>query len=498
MLEQRLPPPPTWPQLHSKFGALKNGVPKYVPQDALIEAFETAQAETTARIRAGLSLPASPEAKSSTGSRSFWPGSRRRYGSEPPPSPSRRLLGMELPQPPLPPVAGELKVRLEALEMDAKRLHLQEVERIRGICAGLQDDLDMCRRSLEEKSRQEDQAQKEISRLRAEVERFRHQRNDSKEVLRLKEALSLLEQSDLEKSHRLEMEQQESLRLQAERDALDSERRSSELKERQLREKLEAEKYQELQKFEADCRRLTENLERAEEDNRHLRKALKEREKAESELRDSLTNLKGKAMSQKQQQIDQLSEENRSLKILVQELEQEKGRWRGLERSQIEQLASSDQDRQTLRMKLQEALESEEELRRQVSRLQQEETKHLQAVQANQRLEKDVEHLRKALKQRRNAEKDLREAIDEQKRLRAQSVQSEESTPSPVRASFTEPMGVRRSLAAGLPGVPSLPGRAGRAVTLGDFAAEMVEVDLTSRLSSKESSLMEVDLTRDL
>lgn len=359
--------------------------------------------------------------------------------------------------------------------MDAKRVHLQEVERIRGICAGLQDDLDVCRRSLEEKSRQEEQAQKEISRLRAEVEKNHH--------------------------HRLEMEQQESLRLQTERDALDSERRSSELKERQLLE-LEAEKYQELQKLEAECRRLTENLERAEEDNRHLRKALKEREKAESELRDSLANLKGKAMSQKQQQIDQLSEENRSLKILVQELEEEKGRWRSLERSQIEQLASLDQDRQILRTKLEEALESEEELRRQVSRLQQEETKHLQAVQANQQLEKDVEHLRKALKQRRNAEKDLREAIDEQKRLRAQSVLSEESTPSPVRASFTEPVGARRSLAARLPGVPSLPrgraGRAGRAVTLGDFAAEMVEVDLTSRLSSKESSLMEVDLTRDL
>jgi hypothetical protein len=63
------------------------------------------------------------------------------------------------------------------------------------------------------------------------------------------------------------------------------------------------------------------------------------------------------------------------------------------------------------------------------------------------------------------------------------------STKYPLQASFTEPMGVRRSLAAGLPGVPSLPGRAGRAVTLGDFAAEMVEVDLTSRLSSKDAKL---------
>ena len=65
------------------------------------------------------------------------------------------------------------------------------------------------------------------------------------------------------------------------------------------------------------------------------------------------------------------------------------------------------------------------------------------------------------------------------------------------QASFTEPVGARRSLAARLPGVPSLPrgraGRAGRAVTLGDFAAEMVEVDLTSRLSSKDAELIHME-----
>ena len=41
----------------------------YATLPCIRQAFETAQAETTARIRAGLSLPASPEAKSSTGSR---------------------------------------------------------------------------------------------------------------------------------------------------------------------------------------------------------------------------------------------------------------------------------------------------------------------------------------------------------------------------------------------------------------------------------------------
>jgi len=482
---------------------LKNGVPKYVPQDALIEAFETAAAETTARIRAGLSLPASPDAKSST-SRSFWLGSRRRYGSEPPPSPSRRLLGMELPQPPLPPVAGELKLRLEALEMDAKRSHLQEVERIRGICTTLQEEMDLCRRTLEEKSRAEEQAQKELSRLRVEMEKLRYQRNDSKELLQLKEALSLLEQSDLEKTHRLQMAHDETSRLQSERETLETELRqlqaelrANELKERQLREKLESENKQEvfqrqreLQTLEADVRRLTESLERAEDDNRHLRKALKEREKAESELRDSLANVKGKAMQQKQQQIDQLSEENRGLKVLLQELEEEKGRYRGNERSQKEQVKSLEQDRQALRMKLQEALTSQEDLRREVSQLQREESKHLQAKQL---LEKDIEHLRRALKQRRNAEKDLRDAIDEQKRLRAQS---EDSTPSPQRAE------TRRTLVnVGLPGVPGNLQRTlrGRAVTLGELRPELMEVDLTSRMSSsKESSLVEVDMTQDL
>ncbi|CAK9005383.1 unnamed protein product [Durusdinium trenchii] len=321
MLERHLPPPPSCPLLHSKFGALKNGVPKYVPQDALIEAFETAQAETTARIRAGLSLPASPEGKSTT-SRS-WP--HRRHGSEPPPSPSRRqrLLGLELPQPPLPPVAGELKVRLEALELEAKRSHAQELERMREICNGLQEDLELCRRSLDEKGRQEEMAQKELARLRAEhdraeAEKARQQRSESKETLRLKEALSLLEQSEQDKSRRLQMEQEEVARLQTERDRVEAELRdlqmeslrSAELKEKQLRERMETEKRQELlqkqkelQRLEADVRRLTESVERAEEEKRHLRKALQERERVEAELRDSLSNLKGRVMAQKQQEI---------------------------------------------------------------------------------------------------------------------------------------------------------------------------------------------------
>ena len=141
-------------------------MPKYVPQDALIEAFESAAAETTARIRAGLSLPASPDGRLPR---------RRRAGSEPPPSPSARRL--ELPQPPLPPVAGELKMRLEALELEAKRSHMQELERMRSICTGLQEDLELCKRSLDEKSRQEELAQKELIRLRAEVDKVRQLRS---------------------------------------------------------------------------------------------------------------------------------------------------------------------------------------------------------------------------------------------------------------------------------------------------------------------------------
>lgn len=80
--------------------------------------------------------------------------------------------------------------------------HMQELDRMRGICSGLQEDLELCKRSLEEKSRQEEMAQKELIRLRAEVEK-RQLRSDSKELFRLKEAMSLLEQGDLEKSRRL-------------------------------------------------------------------------------------------------------------------------------------------------------------------------------------------------------------------------------------------------------------------------------------------------------
>ena len=88
-------------------------------------------------------------------------------------------------------------------------------------------------------------------RFRVEFAPFR---SDSKELLRLKEAMSLLEQGDLEKSRRLQLEQEESARLQSERDGLEAELReleletvrNGELKERQLRERMESEKRHEL------------------------------------------------------------------------------------------------------------------------------------------------------------------------------------------------------------------------------------------------------------
>ncbi|CAJ1356872.1 unnamed protein product, partial [Effrenium voratum] len=314
MHDQRLPPPPQWEPVTK---------PKLPSSEAQL-AFETAAAETTARIRSGFSLPASPDT-----------GSRRRYGSEPPPSPLRRsnglglalgrsgrLLGVELPQPPLPPVAGELRLRLEALEQEAKRGAQLELERIRGACAGLQQDLAGCRRSLEEKARQEEVLQKEVASLRSQLEgagKERHRRLQvEEELLRLKSSLAQLEQ-EADDSRRLEMERQEELR-QAKEALWNKELQERQLKESDMQRRQEvSQKQSEVQRLQSELQQLRKRFEDLEEDRRNAQRGLKDRERLEAELRDA------------QAQRKHLAEETRVLKLTLKDFEEERGRSAALE-----------------------------------------------------------------------------------------------------------------------------------------------------------------------
>ena len=351
MNDQRLPPPPTWEHQSSAYPDLPE-VPKLAPDVAWV-AFENAAAETAARIRSGLSLPSSNSSPDAKGIKGIPGRSRRRYGSEPPPSPVRwpsfsprpwrpgalgglpgslppalpgvlsgRLAGLELPQPPLPPVAGELRLRLEALEYregresrEARKGSLAlELERTRSAYIVIQGE-------LEQKSEEQGLLQREITGLRADLEKV------SEEKESLQQALHLLEESKAEVATQVAQAEQERGRLEEESRRLSELLKASERKERHLeraqsqsKELMEQKDWQ-LQKLQADLR--------------GLREALQERERAEKERERELREAqnRNKVVVQKQREIDQLAEDNRLLRVALEEFEEERVRVLALERS---------------------------------------------------------------------------------------------------------------------------------------------------------------------
>jgi len=468
----RLPPPP-WSE--QKYPNLPQ-VPKFAPVDSWV-AFENAAAETTARIRSGLSLPSSPDAKGGNSR------ARRRYGSEPPPSPgmrwpgfsprarlwrlppviqpvgelSSRLAGLELPQPPLPPVAGELRLRLEALEQLHRESREQktsslslELEKIRSAYLVIQAE-------LEQKSEQQSLLEREVADLRLEIDRV----GQDKEALQ--QALELLEES---KSQAL----QERSQLEEECRRLSEALKASERKERQL-ERSKSQSKELLEQKERQLKQL-------QADGRSLKAAVSERERAEQAAREA-QNHQTKMLAQKQREIDQLTEENRLLRVELENFEEERSRVVVLERS-------TRQSQEELRQSQEELRHSEEH--RQVLRRNVEELKRQHAAQLEKQrlLERDFAHLKAALKQREQAGRSLQTALTEQKRLVrvATAEEARFQAASDDASELYEPLGPVGSL-------PSLP----RAPV--SFGAGFVEADMTSRRTSKASSLLEVDMTGD-
>ncbi|CAE7897540.1 unnamed protein product, partial [Symbiodinium necroappetens] len=341
----RLPPPP-WSE--QKYPNLPQ-VPKFAPVDSWV-AFENAAAETTARIRSGLSLPSSPDAKGGSSR------ARRRYGSEPPPSPgmrwpgfsprarlwrlppviqqldqSSRLAGVELPQPPLPPVAGELRLRLEALEQLHRESREQktsslalELEKTRSAYLVIQTE-------LEQKSEQQALLEREIADLRLEIDRVGQDKDG------LQQALELLEES---KSQAL----QERSHLEEECRRLSEALKASERKERQL-ERSKSQSKELLEQKERQLKQL-------QSDSRSLKATLAERERAEQAGREA-QNHQTKLVAQKQREIDQLTEENRLLRVELEGFEEERSRVVVLERN-------TRQSQEELRQSQEELRQSEE------------------------------------------------------------------------------------------------------------------------------------------
>ncbi|CAE7554004.1 unnamed protein product, partial [Symbiodinium natans] len=118
-------------------------------------------------------------------------------------------------------------------------------------------------------------------------------------------------------------------------------------------------------------------------------------------------------------------------------------------------------------------------LRRSVEELEGQSAAHLEA---QRRLQNDCRHLRSALKQREQAERNLQAALNEQHRLRLVSVEAERRQSQSIdeTSEIFEP----------LQSLPRLP--------LGGFRSNgFVEADMTSRRTSKASSVLTVDMTAD-
>ncbi|CAE7726998.1 unnamed protein product [Symbiodinium pilosum] len=192
-----------------------------------------------------------------------------------------------------------------------------------------------------------------------------------------------------------------------------------------------------------------------------------DREHAQKELRD-VQSQRSKVVNQKQLEIEQLMEDNRLLRVALEDLEEERSRFLALERS--------------LQLSQEDCLS----LRRSVEELEAQNTAH---VEAQRRLASDCKHLRSALKQREQAEKNLQAALSEQKRLRAVDEEDAERR----RASISD-LGSLSNLR--LPEMP-IQEPLSRLSLGGPRSNGLVEVDMTSRRTSKASSVMEVDMTGD-
>lgn len=246
----------------------------------------------------------------------------RRYGSEPPATPGhwagqmtsrpppwpvavpgvfshpwQQFAMVELPEPPLPPVAGELRARLEALESQDLKANSAQLANMRSSQAELLQEFTACRNKLSEKTRLADDAQRELVSLRLQL------RQAQQDVRRLEDENFSMRQTSKENKRGIADHKQLSSQFEGEN--------------RHLKKRVED--------FDREQLVLQGDL-------THLRQALKEREQSESDLRNVMEK-----QNQELQMLKAFALENDSLKHEVNSL-RDKHRENEVLKLQIEEL----------------------------------------------------------------------------------------------------------------------------------------------------------------
>jgi len=198
----------------------------------------------------------------------------------------------DLPEPPLPPVAGELRARLEALEVqDLAKAKSVELENMRASHASLTRELESWRAKLKKQS----EDLNELADLRLQLQRSQQE-------------VKLLE----EDKHRLTRLYDEAAGGRQANDHLEDENW-------RLRQQLaEAEREKSELRARLDQTQAPPQNDKLEEDNHHLRQALRDREKGEAELRS--------ALDAQDRELAELTRERQSLLELAEKLTDSKVR----------------------------------------------------------------------------------------------------------------------------------------------------------------------------